>query len=93
MLSCTQECKGIKTFIYEGIDEQFLEYPENFRIFIFGLPEPSVKFYIGLIDDATYLVQNFEVEYHGRIEWSASRQMECNVFFSLFNIKYVLIQN
>ena len=68
MLSCTQECKGIKTFIYEGIDEQFLEYPENFRIFIFGLPEPSVKFYIGLIDDATYLVQNFEIEYHGRIE-------------------------
>ena len=42
-------------FIDEGIVQEFLEYPEKFRLVIEGFTNPSVQFYIGRIDYETYL--------------------------------------
>ena len=37
-------------FIFEVIVEEFLDYPETFRLVIEGLSNPSVQLYIGQID-------------------------------------------
>ena len=73
-------------FIYEVIVEEFLDYPEIFRLVIEGLPNPSVQFYIGRIDYETYLVQNHTIEYNDRKKWSSSMKMEWYGFCSLCNI-------